>query len=168
MSDNTFNFNTGSPDPTTANNFQLQPVYAIPTRTFNFLPRPVIPIIGAPGGANSSLPGVMIGLILNSAGTFSLFPVVSYVFTSKPTAEQVPDDQKEVDHGVSLQLITSLVLSDEAFVQVTPIYDVKDLRDDAKTSSFSKSSRLSISCRADIRSVRSIGGRSGARSTRSG
>ena len=58
MTDNTVNFNTGIPDSTTGYNFQLQPVYAVSFRTFNFLPRAVIPIIGAPGGANfPNLPG---------------------------------------------------------------------------------------------------------------
>ena len=58
MSDNTVNFNTGNPDSTTGYNLQLQPVYAVPFRTFNFVPRAVIPIIGAPGGANfPNLPG---------------------------------------------------------------------------------------------------------------
>ncbi len=52
MTDNTINFNTGEPDETTGYNFQLQPVYAVPAKTFNFIPRAVIPIIGAPGGAN--------------------------------------------------------------------------------------------------------------------
>lgn len=58
MSDNTFSFNTGNPTPTTGYSFQLQPVYAVPARTFNFIPRAVIPIVGAPGGANfPTLPG---------------------------------------------------------------------------------------------------------------
>lgn len=52
MTDNAINFNTGEPEETTGYNFQLQPVYAVPTKTFNFIPRAVIPIIGAPGGAN--------------------------------------------------------------------------------------------------------------------
>ena len=52
MTDNTINFNTGQPDETTGYNFQFQPIYAVPAKTFNFIPRGVIPIIGAPGGAN--------------------------------------------------------------------------------------------------------------------
>ena len=52
MTDNTINFNTGEPKETTGYNFQLQPIYAVPMKTFNFVPRAVIPIIGAPGGAN--------------------------------------------------------------------------------------------------------------------
>ena len=52
MTENTVNFNTGQPEETTGYNFQLQPVYAVPAKTFNFIPRAVIPIIGAPQGAN--------------------------------------------------------------------------------------------------------------------
>ena len=52
MTDNTINFNTGNPEEITGYNFQLQPVYAVPGKTFNFIPRAVIPIIGVPGGAN--------------------------------------------------------------------------------------------------------------------
>lgn len=52
MTDNAINFSTGQPEETTGYNFQLQPVYAVPTKTFNFIPRAVIPIIGAPQGAN--------------------------------------------------------------------------------------------------------------------
>jgi hypothetical protein len=52
MTDNTIAFNTGEPEETTGYNFQLQPVYSVAAKTFNFIPRAVIPIIGAPGGAN--------------------------------------------------------------------------------------------------------------------
>ncbi len=52
MTDNTIAFKTGQPEETTGYNFQLQPVYAVPAKTFNFIPRAVIPIIGAPGGAD--------------------------------------------------------------------------------------------------------------------
>ena len=51
MTDNTINFNSGDPE-TTGYNFQLQPVYAVPFETFNFIPRGIIPIIGAPGSAD--------------------------------------------------------------------------------------------------------------------
>jgi len=51
MTDNTVNFGTGD-DERTGYNFQLQPVYSIPFEKFNFIPRAVIPIVGAPGGAD--------------------------------------------------------------------------------------------------------------------
>ncbi len=51
MTDNTVNFGTGT-DELTGYNFQLQPVYSISFDTFNFIPRGVVPIVGAPGGAD--------------------------------------------------------------------------------------------------------------------
>lgn len=51
MADNTFNLNAGNPDERTGYNFQLQPVYAFPFESFNFIPRAVIPIVGVPSGA---------------------------------------------------------------------------------------------------------------------
>jgi len=51
MLDNTFNLNTGNPDERTGYNHQLQPVYAIPFESFNFIPRLVVPVVGAPSGA---------------------------------------------------------------------------------------------------------------------
>lgn len=51
MTDNTVNFGTGT-DERTGYNFQFQPVYSIPFDTFNFIPRGVVPIVGAPGGAD--------------------------------------------------------------------------------------------------------------------
>jgi len=51
MTDNTVNFGTGT-DERTGYNFQLQPVYSISFDKFNFVPRGVVPIVGAPGGAD--------------------------------------------------------------------------------------------------------------------
>ena len=50
MTDNTISFGQAGD---TGYNFQVQPVYSIPTnRGFNFIPRAVIPIIGAPPASN--------------------------------------------------------------------------------------------------------------------
>ena len=51
MTDNTFNLNTGNEDERTGYNFQIQPIYAVPFENFIFIPRAVIPIVGAPSGA---------------------------------------------------------------------------------------------------------------------
>ena len=58
-----------------------------------------------------------------------MFPNLSYTYTSNPTSEQVPDDLKETDHGFSFQLINSFVLGKDAFILITPIYDIKDIAD---------------------------------------
>lgn len=50
MTDNTIAF--GTADDETSYNFQIQPVYSIPTdRGFNFIARAIIPIVGAPSEA---------------------------------------------------------------------------------------------------------------------
>lgn len=41
----------------------------------------------------------------------------------------MPEELKEVDHGFTLQMVSSFVLSDDAFLQVTPIWDAKDFND---------------------------------------
>ena len=86
-----------------------------------------------PNGLGSSSwrisPGLTFGLILNQSQTISIFPVVSYVFTSEPTTSQIPEDLKETDHGVSIQFISSFIINQDAFILFTPIIDYKDLGD---------------------------------------
>ena len=74
-------------------------------------------------------PGVIIGIMLNKKQTISMFPNLSYTYTSSPSSELVPDELKETDHGLTFQLINSFVLGDDAFVLITPIYDIKDIND---------------------------------------
>lgn len=68
--------------------------------------------------------------MLNKSRTISAFPVLSYIYTSKPTSDLIPEDSKEVDHGLNIQVISSFVLSDDAFLLITPIYDLKDIQDE--------------------------------------
>ena len=75
-------------------------------------------------------PGFTFGLMLNESRTISAFPVISYIYTTKPTSDLIPDNLKEVDHGLNIQIISSFVLSDDAFLLITPIYDLKDLQDE--------------------------------------
>jgi hypothetical protein len=50
MTDNTIAY--GTADDETSYNFQIQPVYSIPTdRGYNFIARAIVPIVGAPAGA---------------------------------------------------------------------------------------------------------------------
>lgn len=74
-------------------------------------------------------PGIIVGFILNEAKTISIFPNLSYTYTSQPSSPNVPDELNETDHGMTFQIINSFVISDDAFVLVTPIYDVKDIND---------------------------------------
>ena len=79
-------------------------------------------------------PGIIMGLILNESQTISIFPNLSYIYTSKPTTDLIPDNLKETDHGINFQLISSFVLSDDAFILITPIYDMKDINDTKEDS----------------------------------
>ncbi len=74
-------------------------------------------------------PGVIIGLMANKSGSISFFPSLSYLYTSKPTSELVPEELKEEDHGFTFQVVSSFVINEDMFVQITPIYDVKDISD---------------------------------------
>lgn len=75
-------------------------------------------------------PGLTFGLMLNESQTISAFPVISYIYTTEPTSDQIPDNLKEIDHGLNIQVISSFVLSDDAFLLITPIYDLKDIEDE--------------------------------------
>ena len=79
--DNTISFGTGDNDDT-AFNFQIQGIYAIPTSRINFVPRVILPIVGAPKG--SDLP------ILEPGGggpgtTWGLGDTIAQVFVSPVT-----------------------------------------------------------------------------------
>jgi len=77
-------------------------------------------------------PGITMGLILNQTQTISIFPVLSYTYTSKPTSDEVPEELKEVDHGASAQFISSFIVNDDFFFLLTPIYDIKDINDESE------------------------------------
>ena len=79
-------------------------------------------------------PGLMMGFMLNEKQTISAFPVVSYIYTSKPTSNEIPEELREVDHGLNLQIITSFIISDGIFIIFTPIYDIKDIGDEKEDS----------------------------------
>lgn len=58
MTDNSFNFGMGGDDEKTGYDFQIQPVYSLPTdHGFSIVPRGVIPIIGAPPESDFPLLG---------------------------------------------------------------------------------------------------------------
>lgn len=75
-------------------------------------------------------PGFTFGLTFNESQTISAFPAISYIYTTEPTSDQIPDELKEVDHDMNVQVISSFVLGEDAFLLVTPIYDIKDVEDE--------------------------------------
>jgi hypothetical protein len=75
-------------------------------------------------------PGFTFGLMLNKSRTISAFPLISYIYTSKPSTEHIPESYKKEDHGLNVQIMTSFIINEDAFILVTPIYDIKDLKDE--------------------------------------
>ena len=75
-------------------------------------------------------PGLTFGLILNQSQTISFFPIISYIYTTEPTSDLIDPELKEPDHGMNFQVIGSFIISNDAFVLITPIYDLKDLGDE--------------------------------------
>ncbi|AZQ63285.1 hypothetical protein EI427_13845 [Flammeovirga pectinis] len=70
-------------------------------------------------------PGVTAGLMI--ADWIQAFPILSYQYTSVPTADQIPTEFKEAQHGISFQVITPIIFSEKFFMQVTPIYTASNL-----------------------------------------
>ncbi len=80
-------------------------------------------------------PGLTCGIMADKTGTLSFFPTLSYTYTTKPTAENVPEELNEADHGANFQVLASYVINDDAFFLLTPIWDMKDV-DDAREDEF--------------------------------
>ncbi len=71
-------------------------------------------------------PGLVTGLIFSKK--FQSFPIISYQYMSKPTASSIPEANKKVRHGMTLQAITVLNFT-SWFIWLTPIYVIPDLSD---------------------------------------
>ena len=70
-------------------------------------------------------PGVTVGLMI--ADWIQTFPIASYILGTKPSTDLIPEDEKKVTHGISLQAITPVVFSESFFVQVTPVWSMGDV-----------------------------------------
>ena len=75
-------------------------------------------------------PGVTAGLMI--ADWIQAFPIFSYQFTTKPTAEQIPVDMRQAQQGLTFQIITPIVFSEKFFVQVTPIYTASNITNEGQ------------------------------------
>ena len=58
------------------------------------------------------------------------FPIVSYLYTGKPTTDAIPEDRKQDRHGLTVQSITPIIFSEKLFAQITPIWSLADLEDE--------------------------------------
>ena len=79
---------------------------------------------GLGAGSWSLSPGVMVGLMI--ADWIQTFPVASYLLGTKPSTDLIPEEEKKVTHGISLQAITPIVFSEVFFMQVTPVWSIGD------------------------------------------
>ena len=90
----------------------------VPTGSFNY---------GIGSGRWLISPGLTIGLM--AAEKIQFFPILSYQYASKPVYDNpIPSDNREI-HGITFQIITPIVFSDEFFIQLTPIFKFNDLND---------------------------------------
>jgi hypothetical protein len=78
-------------------------------------------------------PGLAAGLIFSPS--FQTFPIVSYLLTTKPGTNSIPEDQKKTRHGLTFQSITVINFSNW-FFWVTPIYVIPDLGDNSLKNQF--------------------------------
>lgn len=81
-------------------------------------------------------PGVTIGLM--AADWIQFFPILSYQYVSKPTADQIPEANKMDRSGLSFQVITPVVFSDALFMQITPVFSITDFNDVGGSSRFAQ------------------------------
>ncbi len=72
-------------------------------------------------------PGLTAGLMI--ADWIQAFPIVSYVFASKPTTDLIPESEKRATHGLTIQAIIPVVFTPKLFAQITPIYSLSDFTD---------------------------------------
>ena len=78
-------------------------------------------------------PGITVGLM--AADWIQFFPILSYQYVSKQTTDQIPESQKKARQGLTFQVITSIILSDKFFMQLTPIFSMNDF-DDSRQDRF--------------------------------
>jgi hypothetical protein len=78
-------------------------------------------------------PGLAAGLIFSPS--FQTFPIVSYLLTTKPGTEMIPEDQKKTRNGLTFQSITVFKFTSWS-LWVTPIYILPDLGDSSLKNQF--------------------------------
>ncbi len=73
-------------------------------------------------------PGVTAGLMF--ADWIQAFPIISYIYASRPTTDLIPSDQKKATHGLTVQAIVTVVLNEKMYSQITPVYSLGDFTDE--------------------------------------
>lgn len=73
-------------------------------------------------------PGITVGLMATDRLQF--FPIISYQYASRPVYNNPSPETDNVIHGLTFQIITSIVLSDKFFLQITPVYKMNNINDE--------------------------------------
>ena len=73
-------------------------------------------------------PGITVGLM--AADWIQFFPILSYQYASKPVYDNPPAAVDSDTHGLSFQVLMPIVISDDFFLQVTPIYKMNDFNNE--------------------------------------
>ena len=73
-------------------------------------------------------PGVTVGLMV--ADWIQFFPILSYQYVSKPVYQNPTPEANQSTSGISIQVVTPVVISDRFFIQITPIYKFNNLGDE--------------------------------------
>jgi len=80
-------------------------------------------------------PGIMVGLMAEEWIQF--FPILSYLYVSKPTTDLISEDQKKTRQGLTFQVLIPVVISPKFFLQLTPVFSKNDF-DDASADRFAQ------------------------------
>ncbi|MBD0400110.1 hypothetical protein [Flammeovirga sp. EKP202] len=80
---------------------------------------------GIGDGCFKFAPGLMLGFMANKSQTISFFPTIAYQYTYQQKQSEQSKDQ--IYHGLNIEFLSSFVLSEDLFVHVKPILDVKDM-----------------------------------------
>ena len=73
-------------------------------------------------------PGLTVGLMV--ADWIQLFPIVSYQYASAPLSEAAENAGIKETHGITFQVLAPIVFSEKFFMQITPIYQMNNLKDE--------------------------------------
>ena len=64
------------------------------------------------------------------ADWIQLFPIVSYQYASASLSETAQNAGLKETHGITFQILAPIVFSEKFFMQITPIYQMNNLKDE--------------------------------------
>ena len=73
-------------------------------------------------------PGLTVGIM--ATDWIQFFPILSYQYASKPVYDNPSPAADIATNGLSFQVLMPIVISDNFFIQVTPIYKMNDFNNE--------------------------------------